>query len=75
MFKIFNPEDVVICIKASLIISITFFILFLISAPAKASNIEVIGCDVGFDGSSGKPKTICTNPLFTREEMRALENM
>lgn len=75
MFKMINFADIIFCIKTLLVINIVFFVLFMIAAPAKAANIELVGFDVGFDGSFGKPKVMCANPRFTKEEMRVFENM
>lgn len=49
--------------------------LFLTSIPARADEIIMAGCDIGFDSGNGKPKVMCTNPKISKEEMRAFERL
>lgn len=75
MYKFVSYEALLSSFISLFVILFFTLVFLLVTAPAKAADIELAGCDIGFDGSSGKPKVICDNPRFTKGELRAFDNL
>ena len=75
MFKLNDFGRYMIGLLLYSITSLVLFSALSVFSPLHAGAVQLVGCDIGFSNGSGKPIAMCSNPRYTREELKNFDNM